>query len=256
MPCSPSMLAGSSRWDSPSRAADWQAGWQSALRDPQGNATGSLWPHAKVGFSWQAALSMAGGGSVPRLDLPEELSAASARTALAAGLCQFGSQASSYPAELPLVRIAILIGLCRSSWRSGWQSRFATAWQSSARAAPSRSDGDNIPGKLERLTSVARHRVHALAALAVSRGRGKSFGRMTASLPPLSPVLGGEGLGVRGSRQVAGERLGGSPSPLTPTPLPRVQGRGEQERPPSRKFCHTRVAVRRGNWLGKGFKNG
>ncbi len=38
-------------------------------------------------------------------------------------------------------------------------------------------------------------------------------------LTPLSPVLGGEGLGVRG-------RL--SPSP--PTPLPRVQGRGEKDR--------------------------
>src|SRR4051812_19311993 len=49
------------------------------------------------------------------------------------------------------------------------------------------------------------------------------------ALSPLSPVLGGEGPGVRGSGPLARDdrcRLGIlTPSP--PTPLPRVQGRGE-----------------------------
>ena len=52
--------------------------------------------------------------------------------------------------------------------------------------------------------------------------------------PPLSPVLGGEGLGVRGSDAVGADipvspagRLKACPTPSPPTPLPRVQGRGE-----------------------------
>src|SRR5262245_20457104 len=40
------------------------------------------------------------------------------------------------------------------------------------------------------------------------------------TLSPLSSVLGGEGLGVRGKTQ---------PSPLTPGPSPRKRGRGEQD---------------------------
>src|SRR5260370_6079005 len=45
---------------------------------------------------------------------------------------------------------------------------------------------------------------------------------------PLSPVLGGEGSGVRGAGSVQERRVFARDAiPLTPAPLPRVQGRGE-----------------------------
>src|SRR5690349_1896498 len=43
-------------------------------------------------------------------------------------------------------------------------------------------------------------------------------------LPPLSPVCGGEGSGVRGPAPLQ------KPHPLTPTPLPRRRGRGALRR--------------------------
>ena len=52
--------------------------------------------------------------------------------------------------------------------------------------------------------------------------RGGPLSQSQSEMSPLSPVLGGEGSGVRGLSDVTPS---GS-NPLTPTPLPRVQGRG------------------------------
>ncbi len=56
------------------------------------------------------------------------------------------------------------------------------------------------------------------------------FPKRRSPLSPLSPVLGGEGLGVRGQHRVVVCR-----SPLTPNPSPPSKGRGEEDDWPFRE---------------------